>query len=67
MLVDCDAFCMSQFLECVFINFLNHKVTLWYCVKVNHNRFIYLPTACEQRGSLLKQVRYDISSWSGKK
>lgn len=31
------------------------------------NRSIYLPIACEQRGSLVKQVRYDICSWSGRR
>ena len=55
---------MSAFLAHTSVAFLNHEVPLWYHFKVNHNRFVYQSIACEQRGCLVKQVRY-MTSVSG--
>lgn len=58
---------MSQWLEHISVTFSNHRVALWYYVRVNHNRSIYLPIAYEQRGSFVKQVKSDICSPSGRR
>lgn len=65
--MECDTFWMSQCLKHISVTFSIYRVALWYCIKVNHNRPIYLSIAHEQRGSFVKQVRYDIFSWSGRR